>query len=289
MTVAELFPIAISLSMGLIVLSVGLGASFTDVTYLLRNPSLLVRSVGAMNGVMLVIAVVIALMFDLPPGAEIAIGALALSPVPPVLPNKQLKAGGGEGYTVSLLVTTATLAIIMVPLGAWVLTFIFPKATEIPLGPIAAVVFTSVLLPLAIGLIGHQIAPLFAARMARWVSLAGSFLLVVAFIPVFLAIWSQVVAAVEPGTIVALVAFTAIGLAVGHGLGGPVADNRSVLALATGTRHPSVAITIAAATFPEEKAVLAIVFWHLIIAGLVAGPYVRWRSRLHTDRAGEAP
>lgn len=289
MTLAEFIPIAISLSMGLIVLALGLGANFTDATYLFRHPGLIVRSVAAMNVIMLAFAVVVDRVFELPPGTEIAIAALALSPVPPILPTKQAKAGGTEGYVVSLLVVAAALAIVIVPFGAWILTLIFPKAKEVPLAPIAMVVFTSVLLPLAIGLIVHQFAPAFSVRISRWISMAGSILLIVAFIPVLIMIWPQLVAAVAQGTTIAVILFTIIGLAAGHILGGPVEDNRVVLALATGTRHPSVALAIAAATFPEEKAVLVVVLWHLIVAGVISAPYALWRSRQHASHAGPAP
>jgi BASS family bile acid:Na+ symporter len=65
-----------------------------------------------------------------------------------------------------------------------------------------------------------------------------------------------------------------------------VADNRTVLALATGTRHPGVALAIAATTLPNEKAVLAVVLWHLVVGGIVSAPYARWRSRQHANVVG---
>jgi BASS family bile acid:Na+ symporter len=88
------------------------------------------------------------------------------------------------------------------------------------------------------------------------------------------------------GTLLAVALFTIVGIAIGHLLGGPVADNRTVLALATGTRHPGVALAIAAATFPSEKAVLAVVLWHLVVGGIVSAPYARWRTREHANAAG---
>jgi BASS family bile acid:Na+ symporter len=49
------------------------------------------------------------------------------------------------------------------------------------------------------------------------------------------------------GTILALGAFTLAGLAAGHLLGGPNRDDCTVLALATASRHPGVALAIASA------------------------------------------
>src|SRR5688572_21294737 len=46
-------------------------------------------------------------------------------------------------------------------------------------------------------------------------------------------------------TLVALVLITLLSLAVGHVLGGPDEDDRTVLAFATASRHPGVAIVVA--------------------------------------------
>lgn len=288
MTVADLVPLLINLSMGLIVLGLGLSASLADATYLLRNPGLLVRSIGAMNVIMPVFVAILVALFKLHPAILIALGALALSPVPPVLPNRQTKAGGTASYVVSLLVIAAALSIVIVPFGAWLYTLVFPAAKGVPLGPIAVVVFVSVIVPLAIGLAVHQFVPDFAERVAPAISVAGSILLVIAFIPVLIEVWPLLISVVGNGTIFVLALFTLVGVAAGHLLGGPVEDNRTVLALATGTRHPGVALAIAAGTFPEEKAVLAVVLWHLVVGGIVSGPYSVWRTRRHAANAGPA-
>jgi BASS family bile acid:Na+ symporter len=89
-------------------------------------------------------------------------------------------------------------------------------------------------------------------------------------------------AAIGNGTLVVLVAFTLLGLAVGHWLGGPDPDERTVLALAAGARHPGIAMAIAGLNFPEQRVeVLAVVLLHVIISGIVATPYVLWRKRSH--------
>jgi bile acid:Na+ symporter, BASS family len=287
MTLTALTPHLINLSMGLIVLGLGLSASFLDATYLFRHPGLLVRSLLAMNVIMPVFMAIIVALFNLHPAIKIAIVALALSPVPPVLPNKQTKAGGTAAYIVSLLIIAGTLAIVVVPLGTWLLTLAFSNAKTVPLGPIATVVAASVIVPLAIGLAIHEYRPDFAAHIARAVSSAGTILLLVAFISTLVSLFPTLWNMVGQWTILVLAFFTVVGNVVGHFLGGPVEDDRTVLGLAAGTRHPGVALAIAAAAFPEEKAVLAVVLWHLIIGGIVSGPYSAWRKRRHAGE--EAP
>jgi BASS family bile acid:Na+ symporter len=77
--------------------------------------------------------------------------------------------------------------------------------------------------------------------------------LVVAAIPVLIALFPAIISLVGNGTILAFAAFVVVALAVGHFLGGPDPDERTVLALASASRHPAVAIAIAHANFPDEK------------------------------------
>src|SRR5262245_5586317 len=89
MTFADLIPIAINLSIVLLVFALGLRAAWGDAISVFRQPRLLFRSVLAMAILMIAFVVVIASIFDLQPAIKIAILALAISPVPPLLPNRQ--------------------------------------------------------------------------------------------------------------------------------------------------------------------------------------------------------
>jgi BASS family bile acid:Na+ symporter len=69
-----------------------------------------------MGVVMPVFAIMLAAVFDLRPAVKVALVALALSPVPPILPMKEGRAGGKVTYAIGLLVAAALLAIVLVPL-----------------------------------------------------------------------------------------------------------------------------------------------------------------------------
>ncbi|RWQ15776.1 Na+-dependent transporter [Mesorhizobium sp.] len=281
MTIAQLIPMAINLSMALMVLALGLRASWADAASLMRQPGLLVRSVLSMNVIMAVVALIMAGLLDLHPAVKIALVALALSPVPPILPGKQTKAGGTTSYTASLLATMAVLSIVIVPLGMALISQVFGLGVSVTSGKIASIVFIGILVPLAIGILIRQFAPILAAKIDRPLSLFATVLLIAAFVPVPVKIWPQLMEMVGNGTLIALMVFALIGVAVGHLLGGPLPDNRTVLALATSARHPGVAMAIAASAFPEERAVIAVVLWHLIVSAVVCIPYVKRRTNLH--------
>jgi bile acid:Na+ symporter, BASS family len=286
MTLAQLIPLAISVSMGLIVFALALHASVQDATFLLRRPGLLARSLFSMNVVMPVFAALVASFFDLHPAIKIALLALAVSPVPPILPKKEVEAGGTPSYVIALLVAAAVFAVVLAPLAVDLLGRTFGVAVHVPASRVAPVVLITVIVPLFLGLILRRIAAEFAARIARPVSIFATALLGVSFLPVLVGIWPSLMVMVGNGMLAVLALFTLTGIAVGHLLGGPNHDDRTVLALATGTRHPGVALAIASVTFPEEKAVLAVLLWHLIVGAIVSLPYVSWRKRTHAGGTG---
>src|SRR5882724_2907795 len=98
MNAHELVGLALKTSILLTVFGFGLQASSDDVLYLLRRPGLLVRSLLAMFLVMPLFAILLTKAFDYHRAVEIALVALAISPVPPLLPKKVTKAGGLTSY-----------------------------------------------------------------------------------------------------------------------------------------------------------------------------------------------
>jgi bile acid:Na+ symporter, BASS family len=106
-----------------------------------------------MHVIMPLIAVALAEVFDLHPAVKIALVALALSPVPPVLPKKEIKSGGTSAYAFGLLVTTGLFAILFVPLALHVIGRLFAVPVHVSAGQVALVVLGTVLAPLGAGLI----------------------------------------------------------------------------------------------------------------------------------------
>jgi len=90
---------------------------------------------------------------------------------------------------------------------------------------------------------------------------------------------------VGDGTLLVIVTFTVGALIMGHWLGGPERDNRTVLALSTASRHPGIAIAIATANFPDEKLVMPAVLLFVLVSALVALPYVKLSRRRHDQPA----
>ena len=279
MSLATVIRFVLMVSIFLTVFGFGLASSLDDVLRLLRRPSLLLRSLFAMNVVMPVLAVATVATFDLTPPVKIALVALALSPVPPLVPQRQLMAGGSGAYAYGLLFIAGLLAIVIVPVGLLIVAKVRALQFDLKMGSIVGTVLTGIVVPFLAGIVVHRLAPVFSEKARKPLSLTSMVLIVLGLLPILFVLTPSVVSVIGNGTILVLVAFVAVGLAVGHLLGGPVPQERSVLAIATAVRHPAIALAIATMTFPDQKLVPAAVLLYLFVNVLVSLPYLRWRQR----------
>jgi BASS family bile acid:Na+ symporter len=279
---------AFSLSIGLIVFSLGLRCVPRDATFLLRERGLLFRSILAMNVVQPLVAILLVSITNVHPAVKVALVALAVSPVPPVLPNKQLKLVVRTSYVYGELFATAVLSIIFIPATMALLAHVSGRATYVPTATVARIICVSILVPLALGMLVRRLWPAFALKAGPLISTAGTAVLAVAASIALVAAWPAVNLLIGNGTVLVCLLFAAIGVFVGHVIGGPSADDRTVLALSNAARHPAMAIAIGAAAFPEQKLVPAAVVLYLFASAIATAPYTAWRKRLHAARAPTA-
>jgi BASS family bile acid:Na+ symporter len=280
MNMAQLVRVALVLSVLLIVLSVALRCTPRAVTSLIRNPSLLVRSLLSMNVLLPLFAALMVAVVDLRPAIEIALVALSISPVPPFLPRKQLALVANEEYVIGLLGASSLLAIVLAPLTVELVVVVSTREFSLAPLAIAKIVAVTVLVPFLFGMIVRRVRPAFAERASPLADKIGILLLIVAIVPLIVKLWPAMMSLIGNGTGLAIIAFTGVGLALGHVFGGPDSDHQTVLALATATRHPGVALTIAAGNFPDETLVAPALMLYLLISAIVSAPYVRWRRNL---------
>jgi BASS family bile acid:Na+ symporter len=274
MNLQKLILVVLQASVLLNVLALGLRASVQDATYLFRRPGELVRALLAMNVLMPVFAVALISIFDLHPAVRIALVALAVSPIPPLLPTKLMKEGGTESYAVGLLVAVSSLAIIVVPLAIEVVELVRGVSLQITAASIAKVVFVTVLLPIGLGVALHKLAPVLSERAAKPIALISGLALLACMVAIWFSAAPSMWALVGNGTVIALAAFVLVGLAVGHFLGGPAPENRTSLALSTASRHPGIALALAQANFPEQTLAAAAVLLYLLVNAFVSIPYL---------------
>ena len=274
MTLQTLILLVLKTSIALDTLGLGLRSTFAEATALFRRPADLARAFVSMNVVMPLFALALAMTFNIHPAVKIALVALSVSPVPPLFPHKALKAGGRENYTLGLLVAMALLAIVVIPVTMEIFGLLTSLPLQMPARSIASLVRDTILLPLFVGITLRVVVPGFAQWAARPIGIIASVLLLLSIVPVLFVSARAILSLIGNGTILSLAAFSLLGLGTGYLFGGPEPENRRVLALATSTRHPAIAVAIAQTNFPNQKlAIPAIVLYLIIsiISGIVTG------------------
>jgi bile acid:Na+ symporter, BASS family len=260
------------------VFAFGLRATSDDVLYLVRRPGLVVRSLLAMFVIVPLVAVALDRVFDLRPDVKIALLALAISPIPPLLPNKLAKAGGDASYGLGLMTTLAVLSIAIVPLATAVLAAVFGRTLAIAPGAVAAIVVKTALLPLGAGMLVRALLPRLAAAIAQPVAVGAKILLSVVGVALLAGAWRMLWALVGDGTLMAMTAMVASGILAGHLLAGDSRDRAIVLAIASATRHPGIALMVAAGMCPDEH-VGGTVLLYIVVSAIACMPYIAWQRR----------
>jgi len=255
--------------------AIGLGSTLADLTYLLRRPALLLRSLLAMYVAMPLAALALVWTVSLPPGVRTAVLVLSISAGAPMLPRKLMKLGR-EGYVFSLVVLSSLLAIVAVPAWLAVLGPYFTREPQATPGAVGMLVAKAALGPLLAGMLLRPLLGSRADRVSEWVLKTVGITLMAAAAGL-LALHGRLLLEAGPVALLALAGVTVVGLATGHALGGPDREDRTALAVTCATRHVGLAM-LAASVAPNPRAI-AFVLAYLLCAAVVTLPYLKWRSR----------
>src|SRR3954470_5836961 len=159
-------PLLIQLSLALVVVSVGMQARWQDLTAVIDRPQLLLRGIVAVHIVVPAVALLAVLALPMAPIIKVGIFIMAASPLAPFGPGKMMKVGADASYAIGLCVALMSLAVIIVPATFALVSWFFRKELNAPVGPIAILTVTSVLLPLVAGILLGAFAPHFSRRFA---------------------------------------------------------------------------------------------------------------------------
>jgi bile acid:Na+ symporter, BASS family len=256
-----------------LILAIGMSATFGDVLYLWRRPRLLVRSLLAMYVAVPLAAYLLVVILPLSPGIKAAMLVLAVSAGAPLLPRK-LSVLGNTAYVFSIVVTSSLLAIVIVP--AWVALLAWHFDVDAAVSPlaVASAIAKAFLLPLAIGLVAHAVAPAPSERLADRILQIAGIILTAAGVVLLAAHW-HVLLEVRLPDAAALLLLLVIAASIGHLLGGPPPEDRTTLAIACATRHIGIAVVVATTFRGPRTLVLLAAF--VVASALVSISYLRWR------------
>src|SRR5262245_61200985 len=148
MDLKQLVVLALQVSIVCTVFGYGLKTTTAALLDVVRRPALLVRSVIAVFVIMPALAFALPRFLDIKHEVEVALVALAISPVPPLLPMKEMKAGGRISFGLGLLALLALLSIATIPIAVGVVERIFDRPLAVAPFTVARLALITVLVPL---------------------------------------------------------------------------------------------------------------------------------------------
>lgn len=269
---------AFGVSLAVLVFGSGLGARFSDIAALLRRPGLLARSLTAVLVVAPALAVALVSLFDLNHEVAIALVALSISPLPPLLPSRGERAGGRPEYGLGLVLLLAVLGVPIIMVSAAILQGVFGRDYIAAPWAIARLLTLTMVAPLVAGMVLARISPSTAQRLEGPLQRVQRWLLPIAMIVLLISAASDIWALLGNHTLAAVGIFVVGSFAAGHLLGGPDRHFAAVVAFATSCRHPATALTLASANFPgiDEHAAVAL---YGVVTAVVGALYTVWLRR----------
>ncbi len=272
----------LKLSVAAVIVAIGLDSTWRDVWYLRQRPGLLLRSVVAMYILVPLVALAAVSLLDLAPGVKAGLLVIAVSAGAPLLPRKLLRIGDGA-YIFSLVVLSSLLAIFLVP--AWLAALGPVSGTEIALSSwqVGLLLAESFFAPLVVGMLLRRQFPQLAERMSGPLMATAGVVLTLSALTL-LALHPDVLLQASWKGVGTLAGVVVAAITIGHLLGGPMADERTALAIACATRHLGIAVLVAASLPGPGTAV--IVSFYILTSALLSFPYLVWRRRCQRTATG---
>lgn len=273
-----LFEYLVRLTLFSLMFSLGLNFSLPQFLVFWRKPGLVLRSLMSALVVFPLLVIVVLLIADLPESAIIGLVVLAAAPGAPLTTRRITMAGGKLRFGTDLQITLAAAAIVTAPL---VLTLFDRVLADLQLAisprQVALNVALAQGLPMALAMLLGWFSPRLATTVSRYVDKVANILFIVLAL-VLIVTGLDLVMEAGWRTNLAISLVVVMALAAGHLLGGPNAQTRTALAIATIARNMGLALFITVLS-GSEKRELAVLVAYMMLGFVLATPYNLWRRR----------
>jgi BASS family bile acid:Na+ symporter len=274
----------------LIMFSLGLTLALRDFRLVLTNAKLVAAGLGGQLLIMPLLALLVGVLFQLPPEMALGLFILGISPAGTTSNALTFVGRGNVALAVVLTALSSLVTVITIPLLlSWALRH-FEVEGQMPqlsiLSTMMQLLRVSVV-PIAIGMLVRRFAPDFAARMSRWLRPTAAVVLVVV-------IGFSLVVSLEmvltnllrggPAIVVLNLAAMAVGLLIARAIGAGARDSMT-LAIEVGVHNVTLAIFLTLTVLNSLP--LAVMQNIYGVAMLVnAGLLIRWfRTRISKEVA----
>lgn len=248
-----------------IMLSMGLQVEFEDVLASARPARLLV--LGLLANYVLVPAVTLGLLYVFQANPMVSVGffILAVCPGAPIGPPITAIARGNVPWAIGMMLILAGLSALLSPALLGVLSAQIAPESNLHINFLAIVrtLLITQLLPLALGLGVHHVAPRLTQGIVKPVGLLANALLL-ALVGLIVAAQHETLAAIRLRGWTGMSLLLLASLGIGWLCGGPDLATRRAMAVTTATRNAAVGLVIVTSNFAGTPAVTAVVAYGLI-------------------------
>jgi len=276
------FVFLVSLTFG-----VGLQANREHLKAILHDYGLLGRALLANVIIVPLLGVLLAKWLHLPGPVATGFLLMAIAPGIPFILVQVRKRGGSLGLAITLEILLPLISIATVPITA---ALVLPTraSAALPMGRFVVTLLFSQLLPLLAGIVVGALAPDSVARLLRPIKIVAVvtvLALVVLLIPKFTA---SITAVYGSNGMWAGLCLVVLSLVVGWALGGPVREDRRVLAFGTALRNIGLCALIATSSFGTPLVAATVLTYFLIqfVTTTIVGVYFK-RTANASKTAGQ--
>ncbi len=265
MTTDRLINLLVTVTCIEMMVTLGLGVTFAELTGVARDWRLVARALLANYACVPAIAVGLLLLFHAHPMVAAGFLILATCPGAPYGPPFTAIAGGNLAVSAALMVILAGSSTIAAPL---LLHALLPLVSgseplRVDAARMAGTLLMAQLVPLSIGLAVRQWCPSTAARLQDPANLACKVLNLVLVGSILVAQF-RMLAAIRATGFAGMLALWFASLASGWLAGGPAPEGRKAVAMATALRNVGVGLVIATGSFAGTPAVSAALAYGIV-------------------------
>ncbi|AKU89628.1 bile acid:sodium symporter family protein [Vulgatibacter incomptus] len=274
----DVLKLVTTISLVCLMLMEGLGVDVRGLLDLRRRPMLFVRAFIAVDVLVPVAAwIVIVLIRPLRPVVG-AVALLAACPIAPLAFRRITQAGGQRETAGAIHIVLSVLAVVTTPVTIVLLGRALGFRAEVEPMPVARQVALGLVVPFAAGIGARALWPELAGKVRRPGARVALLFLMAVFVLVLV---FNARALVELGVreYLAMAAFVAAALALGHAVGGGDSRERTVFAMESASRNLGLAFFIASVQVGENVALPILVPYGVVFL-IVTAVYLRIVRRL---------
>jgi BASS family bile acid:Na+ symporter len=248
------------------------------VAFFLKRPGTMLASLAA--AIVLAPAAALGLILVLEPAPAVAIGLailMACPPAPLMIKSAPTIGGGDPAFMASLHLSLAALAVVTVPVLLHVLAIPLGFSAGVEPVAILSLLAKTILIPIGLGLAVRALVPTWADRFAALTGKVGTAGLLVVVVAVLVALYPALLN-MDAWSYVVIAAVCVTALAIGHWVGSRHAQERTILAVECGVRHPGLAVAIGSTSYTPQQA-LPVLVPCIVTFILIGTAYLVWRGR----------